>query len=79
MNEATQLLYERIVMLEAEYNKERDRADRLARQYAELLAVCIAASHALRSYQYGAPELAQGVADSVDAAIAKARGTDVQP
>ena len=27
-NEAINLLYERIVMLEREYNKERDRADR---------------------------------------------------
>jgi hypothetical protein len=28
--EGEKLLYDRIVMLEAEYNKERDRADKLA-------------------------------------------------
>lgn len=35
-----------------------------------------AASHALRSYQYGnsATELAQGCADQIDALLAKARG-----
>lgn len=34
MKNATDLLYERIVMLEAAYNEERDRADRLEAQLA---------------------------------------------
>lgn len=45
--------------------------------HADLLAVCEAAEHALRSYQYGnsATDLAREIADQVAAAIAKARGT----
>lgn len=42
----------------------------------DLLRMCEAASKALRSYQYGnsAPALAEEIADTVDAAIAKAKG-----
>jgi hypothetical protein len=41
----------------------------------DLLKVLQAASHALRSYQYGnaSTELAQSTADACDAAIAKAK------
>lgn len=46
---------------------------------AELSRACNMALHALRSYQHGntAPALAEGVADELEAAVAKARGHDV--
>lgn len=49
---------------------------RLIAAAPDLLAACEAAYHALRSYQYGnsATKLAEGVADEIAAAIAKARG-----
>lgn len=42
----------------------------------DLLKACTAAMNALRSYQYSnaSPELAEEIADSVEEAIAKARG-----
>lgn len=41
-----------------------------------LIDICKAASAALRSYQYGnsSPDLAKEIADSIDAAITKAKG-----
>lgn len=49
---------------------------RAANSHDELLAVAIASMHALRSYQYGnaSQDLAEEVADKLQAAIRKAQG-----
>ena len=53
-----------------------DRIIALLDRIEAMELVIVAASHALRSYQYGngSPELAQSAADAIDAAIAAWRG-----
>lgn len=51
--------------------EECQRADRLEADNAALRKIAAAASHALRSYQYGnaSTELAESTADAIDAAM----------
>lgn len=65
---------ERILLQTAQ--DDAQHAARALTTHAELLCVCEAAEHALRSYEHGnsAPDLAREVADHLHATIAKARG-----
>jgi hypothetical protein len=74
---AISLLYDRIVMLEREYNKERDRADRADADAAQLLSAGVLALHKIEQTlagQYPDGGALMAAVGPLRDAIAKARG-----